>query len=69
MPEIYVHLSGGDVKRKMLQKAGFMEGGNIKQGCGAHAQGMSSLQDNESLGWDVLYQLFDGTECKSNVDG
>jgi len=30
MPEIYVHLSGGDVERKMLQKAGFMEG-DIKQ--------------------------------------
>ncbi|HNW79886.1 MAG TPA: tyrosine-type recombinase/integrase [Methanoregulaceae archaeon] len=26
MPEVYVHLSGGDIERKMLQKAGFVEG-------------------------------------------
>jgi integrase len=26
MPEVYIHLSGGDVERKMLQKAGFVTG-------------------------------------------
>ena len=25
MPEVYVHLSGGDIERKMLEKAGFVE--------------------------------------------
>jgi integrase len=31
MPEVYVHLSGGDVERKMLEKAGFVEDTDNKE--------------------------------------
>ncbi len=31
MPEVYVHLSGGDIERKMLQKAGFVETEQVKE--------------------------------------
>jgi len=52
MPEVYVHLSGGDIERKILQKAGFVEG-DIKEDLGLTPKDCPRCGTRNS--WDGVY--------------
>jgi hypothetical protein len=52
-------ISGGDIGRKILQKAGFMEG-DIKEDRALTSQGLPLVWNEEFVGWDILLKVFNG---------
>ena len=50
------HLSSGDIERKMLQMGRFRRGGH-QGGPGAHPHGLSPMQNEEFVGWSLLFGM------------
>jgi hypothetical protein len=58
--EAYLHdlaqLSGGDIERKMHQMGRFRREGH-QGGPGAHPHGLSPMQNEEFVGWSLLFGM------------